>query len=312
MRLSVVVATYNRRDLLGRLLRALAQQTLAAAEFEVVVVVDGAAADSLAVCEGMRPTLPNLRTLPLERRLGQTHALNLGVAAARGQCLAFTDDDCRPEPEWLERLDRALREDDLVAGAIRSPRRPYFRLCHNVAQFHPFFPGRRGPTRFLAGANFACRRAWLEGMGGFDTAGTLRYTHDMVLALKAAATGVPIHFARDAVVWHEPDRQGFAAVLLYAAAHARLTVLVRRHFAAQLGDPLALRSPLLLALAAPLVALLVTGSIFLRNPGLWRCLHTAPVVCLAKFAWCVGAVAGLRAARAGHPPAGGGPFIPAP
>jgi GT2 family glycosyltransferase len=310
MKISVVVATYNRAEMLARLLQALTRQTIPVSDFEVVVVIDGATDGSPAVCEGMRTRLPHLQVIPLDRRQGQTRALNRGVASARGAQLAFTDDDCVPEPEWLERLSRALGDHELVAGAIRSPTRPYFRLCHNIAQFHHFFPGRRGTTMFLAGANFACRRSWLEGVGGFDVTESLAYTHDMVLALKAAEAGVRIHFARDAVVWHEADRESFSSVVRYAAAHARVTVHVRRHFAKQLGNPLVLRSPLLLALASPLIALQVTGSVYLRNADLWRCLHTMPVVCMAKFAWCIGAVAGLLAD--GRKPFAGEPFIPEP
>ena len=224
--------------------------------------------------------------------------------------MAFTDDDCVPEPEWLDRLSQALGDHELVAGAVRSPTRPYFLLCHNIAQFHPFFPGRRGSTMFLAGANFACRRSWLEGIGGFDMSEKLAYTHDMVLALKAAGVGVHVYFARDAVVWHETDRGHFSSVLRYAAAHARVTVLVRRQYAKQLGNPLVLRSPLLLALASPLIALQVTGSIYLRNPDLWRCLHTMPVVCMAKVAWCIGAISGLLSD--GSKPFAGEPSIPEP
>ena len=312
MKISVIVATYNREKMLGRLLQALTRQTMPAGDFEVIVVIDGATDGSESVCEELRARLPSLQVVRLDRRQGQTHALNRGVASARGAYLAFTDDDCVPEPDWLERLNQALGQHDLVAGAIRSPTRPYFLLCHNIAQFHPFFPGRWGTTMFLAGANFACRRSWLEHIGGFDTAEILIYAHDMVLALKAMGAGVPIHFARDAVVWHETDRGSFRAIMRYAAAHSRVTILVRRHFAAQVRNPSAFRSPLLLALASPVIALQVTGSIYLRNPDLWRSLHTAPVVCLAKFAWCVGAIAGMLADRRGDKPFAGEPFIPAP
>ena len=294
MNISVIVATYNRAAMLGRLLQALTRQTVPMATFEVIVVIDGATDGSQAVCEDMQTRLPGLRVMPLERRQGQTHAVNCGVAVARGERLAFIDDDCVPDPDWLERLDRAASEHVLVAGAVRSPNRPFFLLCHNIAQFHPFLPGRRGSTTmFLAGANFACRRSWLEGLGGFDTAADLVCTHDMGLALKAASVGVRVHFARDAVVWHEPDRYTFSGLVRYAAEHARWTILVRRRYAAELRSPRVLNSPLLLALASPIIALQVTGSIYLRNPDLWRCLHTAPVVCIAKFAWCVGAISGL-------------------
>ena len=298
MKITVIVATHDRAEMLGRLLQALSRQTLSSADFEVVVVFDGVTDESQVVCEQMRGVLPNLVVVVLDQQQGQTCALNRGLAVARAEKLAFTDDDCVPESEWLERLSRALDEHVLVAGGIRSRTRPYFLFCHNIAQFHPFFPGRRGETTiFLAGANFGCRRSLLEQLGGLDTGGKRVLSHDMVLALKARAAGMRVYFARDAVVWHEADREDLSTVLRYAATHARWTILLRRQFAAQLPYPLVFRSPLLLALASPVIALQVTGSIYLRNPDLWRHLHTAPIVWLTKVAWCMGAVAGLLADR---------------
>ena len=298
MNITVVVATCNRAAMLERMLQALARQTMPASGFAVVVALDGVTDDSRAVCERMTSILPNLTILTLEQQQGQTRALIRGLAAARTEKLAFTDDDCVPEPGWLERMDRELDSHELVAGGMRSSPRPFFRLCHNIAQFHPFLTGRRGEaTMFLAGANFGCRRSLLDRLGGLDTGENMVLSHDMVLALKARAAGVRVRFARDAVVWHEPDREDLSSVLRYAAQHARWTILLRRRFAAHLPYPLAFRSPVLLALASPLIALQVTGSIYLRNPDLWRQLHTAPVVCMAKFAWCMGAVAGLLGER---------------
>ena len=65
--------------------------------------------------------LPNMQCRPLhEPQKGQVRARNLGLAAARGEIIVFTDDDVRPMPGWLEQLCRRLEEDqcDALIGAV--------------------------------------------------------------------------------------------------------------------------------------------------------------------------------------------------
>lgn len=294
VKLSVIVVTLNRANMLARMLRALAAQTMPRAEWELIVVLDGCTDDSAEVCGKMAATLPNLRVLEHPQRRGQVHGLNTGLEIARGEGLAFTDDDCVPEPDWLERMEEALTAHEFVSGAIQSPGYPYWLLCHNIAQCHAYFPGRRGtPTIFAAGTNFGCRRAWLDALGGFDASGVLAFAPDMAVALKGMRRGGVAYFARAAIVTHVPDRTTFGSVMRYAAEHSRHTILLRNAYADVLGTPIVLRSPPLLALASPAIASVVTLGIYARNPSLWRRPDTAPAVFLIKMAWCYGAVMGL-------------------
>lgn len=224
--------------------------------------------------------------------------MNIGWRAAKGEHLAFTDDDCVPEPDWLERMEEALLANEFVGGAIRSPERPYWLLCHNIAQCHAYFPGRQGPpTIFAAGTNFGCRRSWLEWLDGFDVTETKSFAPDMAITLKAMRRGYATHFARAAVVTHVPDRTSLATVMRYAAVHSRQTILLRNAYADVLHTPVVLRSALLLALASPAIALFVTMGIYIRNPSLRRRLDTLPAVLLIKLGWCYGAVMGLLGRR---------------
>ncbi|MEA2495152.1 MAG: hypothetical protein QOJ29_3063, partial [Thermoleophilaceae bacterium] len=95
-RASVVVATRDRADSLAALLSALAEQTLPREDFEVIVIDDGSTdhtARVLAEAEA-RGTL-QLRIARDEGR-GPGAARNRGWREARGEIVAFTDDDCRP------------------------------------------------------------------------------------------------------------------------------------------------------------------------------------------------------------------------
>jgi GT2 family glycosyltransferase len=292
---SVILCTFNQAGLLRRALHSLANQTSPGDAFEVVVVDDGSTDGTAAVCREVAPVLPHLRPITTVHNVGLGSAYNLGIRAARGERLLFLDTDCIPQEDWIEQMNRALDDRPLVAGAVRNPGGSYWVTAHNIAQFHPFLPGRpAGPVRFVAGANMGIRRTLLTELGGFEEG---RHTaSDMELILRAARRGYRPWFAPDAVITHAPDgRDSLSAVLRYASKHGGETIALRRLHREVLGLPITLRSASLLSLTAPLIAAALTVRIFGSNPRLWRWLHTAPVVFATKVAWCRGAASSLRA-----------------
>ena len=115
IRISVVIPTYRRPDLLGRCLSALAAQDLDPQAFEVLVVDDAACDETREQVERAAATLPcPIRYLPVTGRHGPAAARNLGWKAARGNILAFTDDDCVPDRSWLN----GQLEADSLRGAL--------------------------------------------------------------------------------------------------------------------------------------------------------------------------------------------------
>jgi GT2 family glycosyltransferase len=148
-----------------------------------------------------------------------------------------------------------------------------------------------GRARSIAGANMGIRRSVLEGLGGFDETSLVP---DMEFLFRAWSQGHRVHFVPRAVIIHDPDRTRLAAVLRISAEHASRTILLRERFAPLLQTPFVLRSPELILLAAPLIALAGTLRIYLNNPHLVRYFWTAPLVYAQKLAWCWGAAQGLR------------------
>lgn len=290
---SVVICTHNRANLLQRVLMSLAGQTLSPEQFEVIVVDDASSDNTLEVCQKMKQEMPNVRCVASAVNLGTGKAAGLGVKSAKGEYLIFTDDDCIPQKDWVEHMRQSLGIYPLVAGCVMSPADDFIRLCHNIAEFHPFLPGRKaGPVDFIAGANMGIRRALFEELNGFTN--EMTKAPDMRLVLKARQAGSQVYFVPEARVVHDHNRSRLAEIIHYAAEHASETILLRLQYRRLLNTPFVLRSRLLILLAAPLIALKVTAGIYLGNPRNMKFLLTVPVVYLLKLAWCWGAARGLK------------------
>ncbi|MFP4058784.1 MAG: glycosyltransferase family 2 protein, partial [Candidatus Brocadiia bacterium] len=177
-RLSVVVPTYNRRAVLERVLEALLAQSLAPERREVVVVDDGST-DGTAELGAKLARRGGLRFLRGEHR-GAAAARNRGIQEARGDIVAFTDDDCLPPRDWLERLaDGYARHPEVVGvgGAVVPPPEALAASAvarHELWQSREVFGARDQETlggfECPAGGtnNMSYRRATLVEVGGFD------------------------------------------------------------------------------------------------------------------------------------------------
>lgn len=127
-RISVVMPTYRRPQLLARCLDALMAQTLPGDAYEIVVVDDGSTDDCRALCEHYAAAVqatdgPTLRYLrPLGTR-GPAAARNRGWRDARGALIAFTDDDTVPDRDWLREGEAAMAPAHRVAvwGQVHVP-----------------------------------------------------------------------------------------------------------------------------------------------------------------------------------------------
>ena len=205
---TVVVATYQRPALLAGLLDALADQDLPdraggdGPPFEVVVVDNASEPPVPPLGSSVGPAPLRLVRLGVNR--GPGPARNRGVALARGPVVAFTDDDCLPEPGWLAALVSPLEDPDVVVvqGRTVPPREP---------APGPWARGVwvDGPSPWFETCNIAYRRSAIEAVGGFDEgdpltarAGGQAFGEDAVLGDRVLARGGRRHFAPDAVVRH--------------------------------------------------------------------------------------------------------------
>jgi glycosyltransferase involved in cell wall biosynthesis len=203
---SVIVPVRDGGDDLSRALAALARQTLDAAAFEVIVSDDGSTDGAIDAVVAPPPLQPRIVRGP---RTTSYAARNRGAAIAAAPVLAFTDADCTPEPDWLERGLAALEHADLVAGAVRfsPPRRP---RVWGLLDMDAYLDQRRMVRNGVAAtANLFVRSDVLRETGDFDAELPSNGDHDFVA--RCVAAGWRLAYADDAAVTHpvRNDRRAF-------------------------------------------------------------------------------------------------------
>lgn len=218
---TVVVATRDRPGLLDRCLGALAAQQRAA---DAVVVVDDASRDGQTadVLAAHGAALP-LRVLRRDTAGGPGRARQLGWQAATTAYVAFTDDDCRPDPAWLATLMSHAAAHRVVVGRTMpdpadGPLRSVFDRTMRVGAHDGRF----------STCNVLYPRAVLEAVGGFDPDFD-QYGEDTDLGQRALAAGAAGDWAPDAVVWHAVHPGSLRTALRERRRVGEVARLVHRH-----------------------------------------------------------------------------------
>jgi glycosyltransferase involved in cell wall biosynthesis len=175
---SVVVSTYNRADRLPLALDALLAQT-GSVPYEVIVVDNNSTDETAQVVRAIAERAGERIRYAFEPRQGLSHGRNTGIALARAPIVAFTDDDVRVAPDWVEQLKRtfdAHPEVEYVGGLVLpnwlAPPPAWLKKAHwapLALQDYGSEPVVTGRERAmcLVGANLSFRRRVFERVGGF-------------------------------------------------------------------------------------------------------------------------------------------------
>lgn len=217
------------RDLIASILR----QTYG--EWELLLVVQGNDPVLLDVCRAAEQHDQRVHMIK-SQVWGRSAALNKGSAAARGEIIAYTDDDCEVAPNWLETFALCFATEPrvgLVAGDLRSPsiRGMHLSTCPATRTieciYDPIALGHVGPRGFYwAGANVAVRRAVLANVGPFDeslgTGTDFPSAEDVDFGLRAEELGIIMWTTPRSVVYHTHGRRyGLRAFFRHQRAYAR-------------------------------------------------------------------------------------------
>ena len=194
--ISVVIPTRERDELLGQCLSRLAPgtQTLDAERYEVIVSDDGDSTTSEAMIRARFPWAIWQRG----PRRGPAANRNSGARIARGNYLAFTDDDCVPSAGWLLGYVRSLTPSyDVYEG------RTTCEAGVNSPRFHSPYNLTGG---WLWSCNMLVKRELFLTLGGFDESYPHPHMEDADLRERLLESGHAFLFVPDAVVDHPPRR----------------------------------------------------------------------------------------------------------
>lgn len=238
--ITVVIPTFRRPELLVGCLKHLENQLLPKQNYEVLVVSDGP--DELtanAVQQYAKSSRLNLVYLFTHEKKGPAGARNLGWRSASAPLIAFTDDDCEPDADWLKHFLEAFRVNAGLNSFANGSGEYMIKAGEAMCAFTGFtrVPISKKPTDFECNthglqfadfitANCAVSKAALQETGGFDERFGTAWREDSDLEFNLINKGIKPIKIDNAVVVHpvrkvkwgvsiKEQRKGIYDALLY-------------------------------------------------------------------------------------------------
>lgn len=202
---TVIVPTRDRHEQLAVCLQALADLRYPKDKFEVVVVNDGSREPVEPIVLPFQTALP--LTLLNQDGAGPATARNHAADVARGKFLAFTDDDCAPAPDWLQKLAVELNGTPrkIVGGkTVNALEDNLFSEASEmlVSYLYEHFSHNPGRPWFLATCNFSLAAATFRSVGGFDSSYPAAAAEDRDICDRLQLHGCEMTYAPEALVYH--------------------------------------------------------------------------------------------------------------
>jgi glycosyltransferase involved in cell wall biosynthesis len=218
MKITVILCTYNRSEMLAKALESISASILPSEiPWEVLVVDNNSKDQTRVVAENFRSRFPGRFRYLFEPKSGKSHALNTGIREARGSVLAFTDDDVVVDPTWLQKLTAALDDEKWagVGGRVLPEQTfsppPWIPLKdrYALAPLAVFAPDiEAGPLNEPPfGANMAFQKRLFEKYGEFRTdlgprPGSKIRSEDTEFGDRLLAAGELFFYEPSAIVYH--------------------------------------------------------------------------------------------------------------
>ena len=206
---SVVISTFRRPGYLRELVAALEALRAPGGSDVEAVIVDNGSGDATwpTLLEIVETSSLALAVVRVEANRGPGGGRNVGLAMARAELVAFTDDDCLPTPGWLEGMVACFADPAVAVAQGRVAPHPAQEAVMG-AWDHTVAVG--GPTPFFETSNVAYRRSAVLSVGGFDEddpltsrhAGGRAFGEDAVLGWRVVRSGGARAWAGDALVHH--------------------------------------------------------------------------------------------------------------
>ena len=204
---SVIVPTYSRPHALDLCLESLTRLRYPREKFEVIVVDDGSPQLPDQLVRRYRDRMSVELTTTCRRKAGPGTARNIGAAQAEGEFLAFTDDDCRIDSNWLEHFARRFLDDpeQMLGGntVCALPSNPYSTASQLLISYFYVYHRRRDfrGCSFFTSNNFAIPAIGVRKVGGFVPF-PLAAAEDREFCERWQHFGLPMTYVPEAVVYH--------------------------------------------------------------------------------------------------------------
>jgi GT2 family glycosyltransferase len=216
MKLSVILASYNRCQSLLRFMEELSKQVVPQdVEWEVLIVDNNSGDGTRDLVLPLVEANPQRFKYMLENRQGKSLALNTGIRAAAGDVLVFTDDDCVPDPHWLASIAGEFAAEkgiDAVGGRVElyDPSHKPFTILTATERAAIISAGQLLIRPKIFGCNMAFRRSVFDTVGEFDPllgpgarTGT---SEDVDFLYRAFREGFTIIYCPEVLVYHNHGR----------------------------------------------------------------------------------------------------------
>lgn len=195
---SVVICAYNAERTMEACLKSLCE--LDYPNYEVIVVDDGSRDRTAEIAA----RFPDFRLIRQPNK-GLSVARNVGMAAARGEIIAYTDSDCVVDPHWLRFMVGAMTANgfDACGGPNYAPHEEgRTEACVSASPGAPCHVlTAEDRAEHLAGCNMVFRKSVLQRIGGFDPQFTAA-GDDVDICWRALDAGFTLGFCPSAFVWH--------------------------------------------------------------------------------------------------------------
>ncbi len=201
---SIVIPTYGRSRLLSNCLLSISNLSYPPEKFEVIVVDDGSHAPPTKIVEDYKKSL-NIELIHQDHK-GPAAARNLGVSASKGQYLAFTDDDCTVQANWLYTFEKRLAKNNncIIAGRVLNalPSNIYSTASQLLVDYLSSYFKNGNHTTFLTSNNMCLSRELFDRLGGFDESFPRAAAEDREFCDRSIHEGYKVRYEPLAIVNH--------------------------------------------------------------------------------------------------------------
>jgi len=203
--ISVIIPAYNAEKLISACLDALINQTMDLSVYEIIVVDDGSTDRTVEIVKSFK----NVRLIQQENK-GPAAARNNGVKHAKGDIVLFTDSDCVPEKDWIEKMTQAFRDhSDIVGvkGAYKSKQKELAARFVQVEYEDKYDVLLRDKyIDFIDTYSAAFKRDVFLQFDGYDISFPLACAEDVELTFRMFSKGHKMVFNPKAIVYHTHPR----------------------------------------------------------------------------------------------------------